>query len=270
MPRYLTALLYSAAAAAAARTVATSYYAPACLFGCSGSNPIIRFPFVSAKSASTCSTTGPCAPSSNCNIRQSFFPGALNPTGFINSVLFDASSAQSEVIGSAYLPAVRSGSVCASSDSVAPRMSYTLTSLAPACNTTLSAFRTAELQFWDDVFQMPPTDWITPNGVLYANFPLEVEPRIKRMLASNGPSSGSATSNSFRSLVIAVSEVGTGQFATTISISPNVQTALGSLDTCTLAATACLNGCYVIPPASYPSIWPLLLSALVGKANVCS
>ena len=120
---------------------------------------------------------------------------------------------------------------------------------------------------------MPSSDWITEGGVLYANFPLVIEPQVKMMLASSGPSSGPATSNSYRSFVLAVSDVGDGTLATTVTVGPSGLSAGFAAMTggvCTTTTGACLNGCYIIPSASYETVWTQLLPALIGFKNVCT
>ena len=262
-----------AAAAAAQRVVSTAYYAPGCLWSCSNFNPIVKYSFVTAGvNSGACASTTPCTAAATCLVSAKIFPRGVAPTSFTAGVVTDASATIAEQFGTAYTPAVRSSAVCASSDSASPRLSYTLTSLAYACNTTATAFGSAVLQFWDDTFMMPSSDWITDSGVLYANFPLAVEPQVKMMLASSGPSIGAATSNSYRSLVIAVSDVGDGTLATTVTIGPNGLSAgfAGLTSGVCSSSGACLNGCYIIPAASYASVWTQFLPALIGFKNVCT
>jgi hypothetical protein len=269
MPHVVVALLHAAAAVAAERVVSAAYYAPGCLTSCV-STPLIRYNLVTTGvSAGACGSTAPCTLTTPCSVTSQIFPRGLSPTTFSSLFVMDASATKAELLGTSYLPAVRSGPVCASSDKTSPRLSYTLTNLAYACNSTATAFSSAVLQFWDETFMMPSSDWITPAGVLYANFPLAVEPNVKMMLA-NSVSSSTVTSNSYRSLVIAVSDVGGGTLATTVTMSPPFPSFGAMTGGICFSSGACLSGCYIIPTTSYASVWAQLLPAFLGSKNVCT
>lgn len=269
MPHIVVVLLHAAAAVAAQRVVSTAYYAPACLTSCPQSNPILK-PFVTTGvNGGSCGSTAPCTSAASCSVPSQIFPNNLSPTTFVRSIVMDASATKAELLGTAYTPAARSGPVCASSINTSPRLSYTLTNLAHGCNSTATAFSSAVLQFWDETFMMPSSDWITASGVLYANFPLVVEPQVKMILASSAPDAAVVT-NSFRSLVIAVSDVDGGTLATTVTIGPVVAGTI-ALGDGRCSASGYPYSLYIIPTTSYASVWrEQLLPALVGSKNVCT
>ena len=77
-----------------------------------------------------------------------------------------------------------SGPLCAVADPYRPRLAYTVKAVNAVCSSAgVPLFTSVVLQFWDEAFSMPSSDSISAAGVLFANFPLSSEPRIRSLLS---------------------------------------------------------------------------------------
>jgi hypothetical protein len=112
-----------------------------------------------------------------------------------------------------------SGPLCAATNPLRPRMSYTINAVNAVCASAGALqFSKVVLQFWDEAFTLPSGDTILSN-VLYANFPLSAETRIKSLLTTAALEGYTSIRGGYRALVFTVTElspVGSGVYASSV------------------------------------------------------